>query len=54
MSSLPRRPIFCPIRSRLTVTGLSAITCDANRNPFSGLGSMVMRKSGASTNSDVS
>src|SRR5713101_7320708 len=54
MSWLPRRPIFCPIRSRLMVTGLSAITCDLSRNPFSGLGSMVTRKSGASTSSEVS
>jgi len=39
MSWLLRRPIFCPIRSRLMVTGLSAITCDVSRNAFSGLGS---------------
>ena len=54
MSWLLRRPIFFPIRSRLMVTGLSAITCDVTRNPFSGLGSMVTRKSGASANSEVS
>lgn len=54
MSWLPRRPIFCPIRLRLMVTGLSAITCDVTRNPFSGLGTMVTRKSGASSNSDLS
>ena len=53
MSCLRNRPVFRPIRSRLTVTGLSAITCDLSRNPFSGLGSMVTRKSGASTSSEV-
>jgi hypothetical protein len=36
------------------VTGLSAITCDVTRNPFSGVGSTLTRKSGASTNSEVS
>jgi rhodanese-related sulfurtransferase len=34
------------------VTGSSAITCDLSRNPFSGLGSMVTRKSGASTGAE--
>ena len=37
-------PIFCPIRLRLMVTGHHL---RFKRNPFSGLGSMVMRKSGA-------
>jgi hypothetical protein len=53
MSCLPRRPIFRPIRSRLMVNGLSAITCDLSRNPFSGPGSMVTRKFGASASSEV-
>ena len=52
MSWLSTPPIFCLIRSRLTVTGLSAITCDLSRNPFPGLGSMVTRKSGASASSE--
>ncbi|HEY7244492.1 MAG TPA: hypothetical protein VH678_11500 [Xanthobacteraceae bacterium] len=30
---------------------MSAITCDSSRNPFWGVGSMVTRKSGASTSS---
>jgi hypothetical protein len=54
MSWLPRRPILCPIRSRLGMTGLSAMTRDVTRNPFSGLGSMVTRKSAPSTKSEAS
>jgi hypothetical protein len=53
ISALPRAPILRPIRLRRTVTGLSAITCDRIRKPFSMLGSIVTRKSGASTMSDV-
>jgi hypothetical protein len=54
VSAVPGRPIRRPIRSRRTVTGLSAITCDFTRNPFAAFGSMVTRKSGASATSDVS
>ena len=53
MSAAPSWPIFRPMRSRRIVTGLSAITCDLIRMPVSAPGSIVMRKSGASTNSDV-
>ena len=50
MSWLPKRPVC----SRVTVTGLSAITCNLSRDPFFGLGSMVTRKSRASASSEVS
>ena len=43
----------CPIRPRRIVTGLSAITWERTRKPFLLVGSMVTRKSGASTISDV-
>ena len=42
-----------PIRSRLTVVGLSAMIWDILCSPFSFDGSMVMRKSGASASNDA-
>src|SRR5271166_1845427 len=53
MSLSSRWPTCRPIRSRRTVTGLSAITCDLTRNPFFSVGSIVTRKSGASLHSEV-
>ena len=56
MEEVPRRASWLPKRpvcSRVTVTGLSAITCNLSRDPFFGLGSMVTRKSGASASSEV-
>jgi len=53
MSLSSRWPTRRPMRSRRTVTGLSAITCDLTRNPLFSVGSIVTRKSGASLHSKV-
>ena len=49
-SNRPIRSLTFPSR---TVTGLSAMICDARRNPFRTDGSMVTRKSGASLSVEV-
>ena len=48
-----RDPIRRPTRSRRIVTGLSAMICERVRKPFFSVGSIVTRKSGASTMSEV-
>ena len=53
ISSTLSRPISRPIRERRIVTGLSAMTCDITRSPFSAPGSTVTRKSGPFVVSDV-
>ena len=46
ISSAARWPIVWRIRSRRTVTGLSAMICERERNPFVSLGSMCNPKIG--------
>jgi hypothetical protein len=56
MTLCPKHGIHCvelAIRSRRTVTGLSAMIWNFERKPLPGLGSMVTRKSGASTSFDA-
>jgi hypothetical protein len=47
------RPMVAPMRSRATVSTLSACTCETRRRPFSGEGSTVIRKIGAARSSLV-
>src|SRR3984957_11977300 len=53
-SASSRRPMDCRIVALRTVTGLSAMICERARSPLLSLGSIAMRKSGASTRSGVS
>ena len=53
ISPAPSCPIRSPRRSRRRVIGLSTITCDSNRRPFSVDGATVTRNSSAAAIVDV-